>query len=135
MNKEFHTTNEESTIIEVAKTMAEKHSDYLLVLKDGRPVGIITDNDLVTKVLAKEVNSSIVKVKDIMSTPLITIGPDEDLLEASKLMQENNIRKLPVVYSGIIYGIITAKDIANKCGTYVDKQVKDIIRWTAPWGL
>lgn len=135
MNQDVYTINGEDTVTEAAKAMTEKQSDYLIVLKDGKPVGIVTDNDLVTKILAKEVNPSTVKVSNIMSAPLVTIDPDEDLLKAAKVMQEHNIRKLPVVHSGIIYGMITAKDIANRCGVYVDKQVKDIIRWTAPWGI
>lgn len=120
---------------EAAKAMAEKKSDYLIVLKEGKPTGIVTDNDLVTKILAKEANPSNVKVSDVMSAPLITVDPDEDLLKAAKVMQEHTIRKLAVVRSGIIYGMITADKIANSCGTYVDRQVRDIIRWTAPLGL
>lgn len=135
MEKTVHTINGEETVIKAAKTMAEKESDYLIVLKEGSPAGIITDYDLVNKVLAKEINPSTLKISSIMTTPLITVDPDEDLLKASEIMRDNKVRKLPVVRNGIMYGIITADNIANKCGTYVDRTVKDIIRWTAPLGL
>lgn len=134
MNKNVSTIGEDSTALEAAKSMAEKKSDYLIVLKDGKPSGIVTDEDLIQKVLAKEVSPSTVKVVSIMSKPLITVEPDEDLLRASEIMREHNVRKLPVVRSGIIYGMITAVDVATSCGTYVDKSIKDIIRWTAPIG-
>lgn len=135
MNKTVNTIGEDVTVTEASKAMAEKKSDYLLVLKEGKPTGIVTQDDFVNKVLAKEANPSTVKISSVMSKPLITIDPDEDLLKASESMREHNIRKLPVVRNGIIYGIITATDIANRCGTYVDKSIKDIIRWTAPLGL
>jgi CBS domain-containing protein len=66
-----------------------------------------------------------------MSHPLITIDPDADFSHAPQLMREHNIRKLVVVKDDIIYGILTAKVIAQRCQDYVDRSVKDIIRWTA----
>lgn len=107
----------------------------LIILREGRPVGIVTERDFISKVVAKEVNPSTIKVSNIMSTPLVTIDPDEDLLKAAQTMKEHGVRKLPVVQDGIIYGIIKADDIADKCGEYVDRSVKDIIRWTPLLGL
>ncbi|UCH37375.1 MAG: CBS domain-containing protein [Candidatus Bathyarchaeota archaeon] len=135
MESEVHTIVSTETVTAAAKVMAEKPGGYLLVLKEGKPIGIVTERDLVNKVLAEEVDPSTIKVSQIMATPLVTIDPDEDLLKASELMREHTVKKLPVVRNGIVYGIITAEDIANKCGTYVDKTIKDIIRWTAPLGL
>ena len=135
MIKEVNTISGEVTVTEAAKTMAEKDDGYLIILKEGKPVGIVTERDLVKKVLAKEVNPTTINISSIMSTPLITIDPDEDLLKASEIMREQKIRKLPVVRDGIIYGILTATEIANKCGAYVDSTVRDIIRWTAPLGI
>jgi CBS domain-containing protein len=135
MESEVHSISSVVTVKDAAKVMAEKPGGYLLVLEEGSPVGIVTERDLVNKVLAKGVDPSTIKISQIMASPLVTIDPDEDLLKASELMRDNNVKKLPVVRNGIIYGIITAEDIANKCGTYVDKTIKDIIRWTAPLGL
>ena len=135
MDKNFYTIGEDTTVTEAAKVMAEKKSDYLIVLKEGKPAGIVTEDDFLTKILAKEANPSTVKVSSVMSKPLITIEPDDDLLKAAEVMREHNIRKLPVVRTGIIYGIITATNVSSSCGTYVDKSIKDIIRWTAPLGF
>ena len=134
MNKNVNTIGEDATVTEAAKFMAEKKSDYLIVLKEGKPTGIVTEDDFLTKILAKEANPSSVQVSSVMSKPLITIGPDEDLITAAEAMREHNIRKLPVIRTGIIYGMITATDISSSCGTYVDRSIKDIIRWTAPLG-
>ena len=138
MTKEVNTINSLATVSEAAKTMTKKddgYSGYLIVLKDGSPVGIITERDLVTKVLAKGIDPENTKVVDVMTSPLVTVDPDEDMLKAAEIMREHNIRKLPVVSNNIIYGIITADDIAQKCGLYIDKTVRDIIRWTAPLGM
>lgn len=135
MENEVRTIVSTETVTDAAKAMAEKPGGYLLVLEEGKPVGIVTERDLVNKVIAKEIDPLTIKVSQIMASPLVTIDPDEDLLKASELMRDNAVKKLPVVRNGIIYGIITAEDIANKCGTYVDKTIKDIIRWTAPLGL
>lgn len=138
MEKEFQTIDENAAVIEAAKQMSQdegRYRGYLIVLNKGSPIGIVTERDLVNKILAQGVDPSKTKVSEVMSAPLITIDPEEDLLKAAELMQQKGVRKLPVVRSGIIYGIITADDIAQKCGTYVDKTIKDILRWTAPLGL
>jgi len=138
MEKDVQSINEDATVIDAAKQMAKdvgRFGGYLIVLKQGSPLGILTERDLVNKILARGADPSKTKVSEVMSTPLVTIDPDEDLLKAAEMMRQKNVRKLPVVRNGIIYGIITADDIAQKCGTYVDKTVKDIIRWTAPLGL
>lgn len=73
-------------------------------------------------------------LRQITSTPLVTIDLDEDLLKASEPMHVKGIKRLPVVKGGVIYGVITATNIAQKCGEYVNKSVKDILRWSFPIG-
>ena len=134
MIKEVNTINFDAVVTEAAKVMAaDKNLEgYTFVLKEGKPVGVVTERDIITKVLAEELDPIKTKVSKIMSTPLVTVDPDDDLLKASKLMQENNITKLAVVRDEIIYGIVTAKEIAQRCGEYMDKSIKDIIRWSSP---
>jgi CBS domain-containing protein len=135
MEKDVPTIGDSVTVTEAAKMMSELGKGFLVVLKSGMPGGIVTEEDFVKKVLASDLDPKTLSVGHIMSSPLITIDPDEDLLKASQLMKEHEIRRLPVVRDGIIYGVITAMDIATHCGNYVDKSVRDIIRWTAPLGL
>ena len=137
MTKEVHTIDSDATVIDAAKQIAadETYEGYVVVLKKGKPVGMVTERDIVNKVLAMELDPKNTIVTDIMSTPLVTVDPDDDLLQASRLMQEQNVRKLLVMRNEIIYGIMTAKDIAQRCGDYVDRSVRDIIRWTAPLGI
>jgi len=134
MQKEVPTIEDAATIAEAAKMMVQTDRGVLVVLSHGQPVGIVTEHDFVHKVLAKDIDASKVKVEKIMSQPLVTVDPDADLLQASKLMREKNIRRLPVVKDGIIYGVVTSRDIATHCGEYVDRTVRDIVRWAAPLG-
>ena len=135
MEKDVPTIGDTATVTEAAKMMSELGKGFLVVLKGGMPGGIVTEEDFVKKVLASDLDPKTLSVGQIMSSPLITINPDEDLLKASQLMKEHEVRRLPVDKDGIIYGVITAMDIATHCGNYVDKSVRDIIRWTAPLGL
>lgn len=137
MTKEIHSVVIQATVREAAQVMADDHhlEGYVIILEDGKPIGIVTEQDIVNKVIAQDRDPSKLKVSDIMSTPLITIDPDTDLLQAAKVMRERAIRKLVVTRGNIIYGLITAKNIANHAGNYVDKSIKDVLRWTAPLGL
>jgi len=132
MTKAITTINYEATVSEAAKAMAADESleGYTVVLKEGKPVGMVTERDIVNKVLAVDRSPGRTKVAEIMTSPLITVDPDEDLLQASQLMRERHVRKLVVIRGDIIYGILTAKDIAQQCGDYVNQSIKDITRWT-----
>ena len=134
MTKELNTIDYEATVTDAAKVMAaDKNSEgYIIILKKGKPLGIITERDVVNKITAKEIDPSKTKTSEIMSTPLISIDPDDDLLNASKVMRESKIRKLAVMKDDIIYGMITAKNIAQHGNKYVDRSIRDILRWTAP---
>lgn len=134
MTKEINTIDYDVTITDAAKVMAadKNFGGYVIILKKGKPLGMITERDIVNEIIAKEIDPSKVKVTEIMSTPLITIDPDDDLLKASELMEENNVRKVAVMKGEIIYGIITAKDIAQHGNKYVDRAIRDVLRWTGP---
>jgi CBS domain-containing protein len=112
MSSPVITVDEDATAVHVAELM-EKHElgCIIVVGRGGKPVGIITERDLVTRVLAKNLKPDAVKAKDVMTTPLITIGPDETINEAARKMSRLNIRRLGVVYKGELIGLISSKDI------------------------
>jgi len=135
MNKEVRIIEDTASVVEAAQKMVETDEGYLLVLNKGRLSGIVTENDFVKKVLAQRLDPQKLTVREIMSTPLVTVDPEEDLLKAYDMMKQRKIRRLPVVKDGIIYGIVTASAVAMGCGEYVDRSVRDIVRWTAPFGV
>jgi CBS domain-containing protein len=134
MDKDFPSIGLDTSVVEASKALAQAGMSYIIVLEKGKPKGMLTEDDLVKKVLAAEKDPRGMKVADIMSFPLITVDPDEDLIKASELMQKNGIKRLPVIKEGIIYGVLTSQDIAQKCGAYVEKSVRDILRWSFPIG-
>jgi CBS domain-containing protein len=132
MDKEFPVLSAEETVVEAAKTLVSSDKSYVIILDKGKPKGIVTEEDLIEKVIVADKDPKTTKIGSIMSTPLITIGPDEDMLVASEIMQKNKVKKLPVVKEEIIYGVLTSTDIARSCGAYVDKATRDILRWSIP---
>lgn len=97
-----------------AKEMAKKGVSCAVITQGGSAVGIVTERDLVSKVLAETIDPKNVLVRDIMSTPLITISPNAPLTEAAELMAQYRVRRLVVVdQNGTLSGIITTGDIAR----------------------
>ena len=132
MTKEVVTVDSEDTIEEASKVMAEKRRGYAVVLRAGRPVGMVTERDFVWKLIAKGKSPSKVKVSEVMSSPIIAVDPDADLSTAVEIMEKHQIRRLPVIKDGIIYGIITTRDIVNHFNEYVKKAMIEVTRYSFP---
>ena len=100
-----------SSLRDAAKLMAKEHVGALLV-KDGQEViGILTEQDMVRKGIAKEGNPAARKVREIMAQSLYTISHEEDIFEALRVMRDYNIRHLPVLHNNKFVGLVTLKDI------------------------
>ncbi|MBI3600336.1 MAG: CBS domain-containing protein [Nitrospinae bacterium] len=114
MSKDIFTTNIKSTVTEAAKQMSKHKTDCILVM-DGKNevVGIVTESDIVRKVVAKEINPSAATVKDLMSEPLLDIASDESIFEAKKIMEKHNVRHLIVKENGKLVGIVAARDLVK----------------------
>jgi len=132
MDKTFMTIDVGQSVREAAKMIAEGEHGYIIVTEKGTPKGMIASRDIIAKVVAPNKDIDKTVVGDVMSAPLVTVDPDEDLIKASEMMAKQNVHRLAVVKGGIIYGVVTTRDIAQRCGDYVDKSVKDILRWSFP---
>ena len=132
MDKDFPTLDVGESIIEAATILANSDLGYIIILEKGKPKGMVTEKDVIKKVLLLEKDPKTTNIGSIMSTPLITIDPDDDMLMASELMQKNLIKRIPVVKDEIIYGVITAVNIARGCSAIVDKATKEVLRWSFP---
>jgi signal-transduction protein with cAMP-binding, CBS, and nucleotidyltransferase domain len=104
---------DEAASSNLAATLLDKNDlgCVIVINKAGKSIGIITERDLVIRVLAKNVKPDTVKAKEIMTTPLVTIEPDATISDAARRMNRLNIRRLGVIYKGDLVGIITSKDI------------------------
>jgi CBS domain-containing protein len=122
-------TDESASVAEASMNMCKKGEGCAIVLKTGRPFGIVTERDVTWKVAGNGLDPSKVKVAEIMSKPLITIDPDADLTEAAKIMKQHKIRRLAVVREGNLRGIVTAADVSRNLENYLDNEIRDTLRY------
>jgi len=103
-----------SSVLEATQIMAKLGIGSLVVTKEGLPVGVFTERDIVTKIASQDLKPSQVLVEKIMSYPIISVEPEMIIVEAATLMSAYNIRRLVVVEKdGKLAGIVTATDIAS----------------------
>ena len=106
------TVLEGTSVSKTAQLMANDRLGCIIVTsEDGKALGIITESDLVRQVIAKNTLPSNLTTNDIMSTPLITVDPDETLTETARRMNRLKVRRLGVIYKGNLVGIISSRDI------------------------
>jgi signal-transduction protein with cAMP-binding, CBS, and nucleotidyltransferase domain len=112
MSSPVVTLDEDAPSNKVANLMDDNDLGCVIVTnKAGKPLGIITERDLVIRVLAKNLVPDAVKAKEIMTSPLVTIDPEAMINEAARRMSRLNIRRLGVVYKGNLVGLVSSKDI------------------------
>jgi signal-transduction protein with cAMP-binding, CBS, and nucleotidyltransferase domain len=112
MSSPVFTVDEKVAADKAAQLMDQHDLGCVIVTgKDGKPIGIITEKDMVSRVVARNVLPHKLNAKKVMSTPLMTIGSEITLSEAARTMSRLNIRRLGVMYKGNLVGIISSKDI------------------------
>ncbi|OGD55879.1 hypothetical protein A3K78_05055 [Candidatus Bathyarchaeota archaeon RBG_13_52_12] len=89
MRKDISTISTEASAVEASKTMSTDKVGYIIALEKGRPVGIVTERDLVLKVMAEDKNPKETTISECMSTPLVTIDPDKSIEEAVETMKKH----------------------------------------------
>jgi len=120
MSKPVVTIDENKNAKIAGGIMKQNRRYALIVTKKSKPIGILTDSDLIKKVVAKNLIPSSVKVSKIMSKPLVTISSHEAILEAARKMKRSNIKRLAVVDEGRLVGILASTDIARVSPELVD---------------
>ncbi len=105
------TISADATVVEAASLMRDREVGSLVVLEDSRPIGIVTERDVVTKVAASNKPSQATIVRDIMTSPLVAVHPHQEVAEAAKVMAARKIRRLPVIKEGKLVGMLTENDI------------------------
>jgi len=101
----------EASVKEAASKMAQEEIGSLVVTEQGKPMGIVTERDLLSRVLALGRNAEATRIKMIMSKPLICGQPGMDATEAVRFMVARNNKKLPITQDGRVVGILTLTDL------------------------
>ncbi|MEM2760454.1 MAG: CBS domain-containing protein [Nitrososphaerales archaeon] len=113
MIKKVITINSDRTAQDASRVMTEHEIGSLVVVGDGKPIGIVTERDIVRKVCTRDTVSSRVPLIEIMSSPVVTAEPDMPIETAVQRMFNNKIRRLVIVEDGKLVGIVTVSDLAK----------------------
>ncbi|MBS3132956.1 CBS domain-containing protein [Candidatus Woesearchaeota archaeon] len=110
----------ETTAKNCAEVMAAEHVSSALVTENNALLGIVTEKDLSRKIVAKGLDPNKIRVKDIMATDVVTVGPEVSLYDAMLKLNKKKIKHLPVVNDGVIVGIITTMEILRLQPSYME---------------
>ena len=124
MTRDVRACEPNATVAAAAKVMAQEDVGPVPIVEDGRLVGIVTDRDIVVRVVAEGRDPNATTVKEIASTDLVTVSPGDDLDEALNLLAERQVRRLPVVEGDRLVGIVAQADVA-RLGK--DKQTGEVV--------
>jgi signal-transduction protein with cAMP-binding, CBS, and nucleotidyltransferase domain len=112
MSTNVNVFENESTALEVVKAMSDCNADYVIVVQSKKPTGIITERDVIVRMLTQGLDPKVVIARAIYTNPLVTIEETATVNEAAELMKEWKIKHLPVTRDGKLTGMLTYLDIA-----------------------
>jgi CBS domain-containing protein len=127
MTRPVITTTADIDILTAARKMGSINVGSLIVVSGEKPVGILTERDLVKKVIARAQDPRALTVGEIMSAPLVTISPDASLRDAAMLMLKSGVKRLPVTSDGKLMGIITYTDLVSGASLGLREVLSDLI--------
>jgi CBS domain-containing protein len=125
MKKNVVSIDSSMTIKDAAEMMDDAEVGGLVVMENNIATGIITERDVVRRIVAKNKTYS-TKLTEVMSTPLITIGPDETIWELAQLMKVKKIHRVPVTSGTKLVGIVTTSDLARICSVGSNAELSKI---------
>ncbi|AAT43125.1 CBS domain-containing protein [Picrophilus oshimae] len=131
MHRDNRVYDPDTDCLTASKIMSDERHGYIIIGKNGKPEGIITEWDLINKVLARNINPEGIKLKDIMSTNLISVSSKTPMDRIADIMAINGIRRLLVIENGKFLGVITSRDILRFFHDYV----KDVVDIASKFGI
>jgi len=123
MTKEITSLPASATVLDAAKFMTDMNVGSVVVTDNDSPKGLITDRDVVAKVIAQGKDSSSITIGEIMVSPVVTISEDKDIIDATKMMSDHGIRRLPVTGpNGKLRGVVSMDCVV----VVVGREMQDI---------
>ncbi len=113
----------DAPVLDAIKYMAEHRVGALLVMRDDKLVGVLSERDYARKVILQGRSSSQTPVSDIMTGQPVTVGPDTDVLDCMRLCTDSRIRHLPVIEDNAVIGVISIGDLVK---AVIDAQAEEI---------
>jgi len=113
MEKNVITIEHDKSSFDAAKLISEKDISFLVVVKDGNPIGVVSERDFVRKITAEDKQSSKIPLSEVMSFKFRWVDPTTEIEEAVQKMLNHNIRRLLVLENEKLVGVITQTDLAS----------------------
>ena len=125
MKNQVITVDSSMSVIDTAKIMDDAGIGCVIVIENNITVGIVTERDFVKRVVSRGIPLS-TPIKQVMSSPLIVVNPEENIWEVAELMKQRRIHKVPVVHQNLLVGIVTATDLTRICSVGSDSEMRRI---------
>lgn len=125
MKEQVVTVDSTDSVMYAAKKMDEKNIGCVIVMENDMPLGILTERDFIKKIIINEKPQSTL-VKNIMSSPLISIDPDATVWELAEIMKLKQVHKVPVIQGNKLLGIVTTTDITALCSIGSDAEMRQV---------
>jgi CBS domain-containing protein len=127
----FHAIGPEATAYDALEIMAEKNIGAMLVVENGRLVGVFSERDYARKVILRGKSSKGTTVRELMSSPPITVNMDTSMRDCMVLMTENRIRHLPIMDKDLLWGVVSIGDVVNTIISEQEKAIEDMENYIA----
>jgi CBS domain-containing protein len=126
MVKNVITVNPNATVKDATKLMNKHNIGCLIVVGKGKVVGIVTERDILRKIVEASKNPEKTKVSEIMSTKLLVAAPNMDVVDAAKMMLQRKIKKLPIVTNKKLVGLVSLTDIVRT--VRIEPEIMNVIK-------
>ncbi|MDA4111287.1 MAG: CBS domain-containing protein [Thaumarchaeota archaeon] len=133
VESDFISLTPDTSALEAAKLMKEKKHGFAIIIKDGKPYGIVTEWDYLSKIVAEGKSAATVNLKEIMTENLVTVQGNLGIDAVSKLMAEKGIRRILVMERDRLVGVITSKTILSRLEEYINRVSAQIARLQSPF--
>jgi CBS domain-containing protein len=133
VEKNFLVLPKETTVLEAAEAMKKMRRGFVLTGTAVKPEGMVTEWDIVEKVVAENKSPALVRLEEIMTRDVLSVDADEGIAAVARLMSDSGVRRILVTQKGAVIGVITSKTILSRLDDYVDVISSQISRLQAPW--
>ncbi len=131
---EFYSVTPDTSVYDALKLMAERNIGAVLVLDVGRPVGILSERDYARQVVLKGKASKDTPVREIMTSRVVFVRPEQSVEECMALMTDRRIRHLPVLEAGLLTGIISVGDVVKEVISEKQYQIDQLVNYISSGG-
>jgi len=133
LEAEFLSMRPQTSLLEAAKLMADHHQGFVIVTSpEGRPIGIVTEWDILAKVVAVARNPGQVPLEELMTRSLVFVDANEGIDRVAEIMADKGVRRVLVEKDGKVLGVIRAQTILRRMRDYIDSVSAQIARAQLP---